>query len=302
MKTWLKTSSVISLLLGVISFGWLIYDIVLIGHIKSKLMAFDQLDGSTMIVKIGFLITFIFYISAVMTIFSRYHYFKKADMLGKGALIFGFISIVVLFGTYRQLGIIWNQYQTGLPISGEWHSLFITMLLPHGIFHLLMFIVIFETFHAFRIQDTPEIVLKDEIIFRTAQYVGIGCGIFGLIKTFASLLSQVSPSVLINILPYQITFFLMPYGLVVSYWLVMKFQDKRFDWYDEKQWQDVMKGGLTALVLSVPGMVIMFFFSCLNISGTPSILWFPYYLFMILLLFSGSILYYSGGVEIHKKM
>lgn len=81
---------------------------------------------------------------------------------------------------------------------------------------------------------------------------------------------------------------LIPYGLTVLYWLLMRLRDNPTDWYDEKQWRDISKAGLTTLLLSIPGLALLF------LSSQPiGPYWFPHYLFMILFLISGSTLFFS---------
>ena len=73
--------------------------------------------------------------------------------------------------------------------------------------------------------------------------------------------------------------------------LLMKLRDKPADWYDEKQWQDISKAALVTLVLSIPGMALLFFVS------TPlGMFWFTPYIFLALFLFSGSTLYFSLNI------
>jgi len=85
---------------------------------------------------------------------------------------------------------------------------------------------------------------------------------------------------------------LIPYGVVVLYWLLMRIRARFGDWHDEKQLQDICKAGFVTLLLSIPGMASLFV-----IGGLNSVLWFPHFLFLILLLFSGTTLcLYKGPV------
>jgi len=81
--------------------------------------------------------------------------------------------------------------------------------------------------------------------------------------------------------------FLIPYALVVIYWLSFKLKHRIKDWYDEKQLQDILKSSLTTLLLSVPGLAILLF-----IKIPSHFYFFLYYMFLILLVFSSSTLYF----------
>ena len=65
--------------------------------------------------------------------------------------------------------------------------------------------------------------------------------------------------------------------------------------YDEKQRSDIIRAGITAWVLSIPAMLVLYLLHMNNIEGPGSILWFPYYLYVTLFVFSGATLYYNRG-------
>ena len=78
-----------------------------------------------------------------------------------------------------------------------------------------------------------------------------------------------------------------PYSLVNTYWFLMKNERRISAWHDEKQLRDILRASLTTLLLSIPGFIPLLF-----IYDHVGFYWYPYYLFMILLLFSGSVLYF----------
>ncbi|NQU86969.1 MAG: hypothetical protein HQ541_14530 [Mariniphaga sp.] len=65
----------------------------------------------------------------------------------------------------------------------------------------------------------------------------------------------------------------------------LKFKKKMVDRYDEKQWKDVLKSSLITLILSISGLGILFLFR-----KPLDFYWFPYFLFFVLFVFSGSTL------------
>jgi len=140
-------------------------------------------------------------------------------------------------------------------------------------------------------RDQP-LETRDEIVFVLAQYVGIICGIIGIVwitialtinyDTNFSVYHSISSKILI----------LIPYGLIVFYWLILKLKDRFQSWYDEKQWKDVSRAGFTTLLLLIP--VMLFFFLTVSLRNehyNMQIIWFPMFLFTTLLIFSILTLY-----------
>jgi hypothetical protein len=69
-------------------------------------------------------------------------------------------------------------------------------------------------------------VQKDEMVVTAAQYVGLICGIIGLVWTvFALVMSQRLHVSYYHMLA-TIIMILVPYGLVVMYWFILKFNEK----------------------------------------------------------------------------
>ena len=87
---------------------------------------------------------------------------------------------------------------------------------------------------------------------------------------------------------------IIPYILIVFYWLIIKCREKVGGWYDEKQYQDITKASLFTLVVSVIIMtaifLVQYFVSAFDFI---TFTWFPFYIFLVLLLFSSSTLYFS---------
>jgi hypothetical protein len=81
--------------------------------------------------------------------------------------------------------------------------------------------------------------------------------------------------------------FLVPYGVTVLFWLALKKREAVSDWYDEKQWKDVSLAALTTLALSLPALTLF-----LLVRDAVGVYWYPYYLFVVLTLFSGSTLFF----------
>lgn len=116
--------------------------------------------------------------------------------------------------------------------------------------------------------------------------MGILSGLTGLLLVFDLAGKNITDNKLVFYAPFFILF-LTPYILAVLYWLSFKIRHTIDGWYDEKQLKDVMKASLTTLVLSIPGLFVFLFL------GIPSVSYFfLYYVFLALVIFSGSTLFY----------
>jgi hypothetical protein len=135
------------------------------------------------------------------------------------------------------------------------------------------------------------------MVFTVAQYVGLVCGFIGLVWTvFGLIISQ-----RLNVSYYHMlsscVLIVLPYGLVVLYWLLLKSNEKIGDWYDEKQSRDVYRAGFITLVITIPAMLVLFLLlhnEALFIRG--HYFWFPFLIFFSLLMFSFlTLMYYRSA-------
>ena len=92
--------------------------------------------------------------------------------------------------------------------------------------------------------------LKDEAIFLDVQYVGIFTAIMGLVILIA--LSLITPfwAIKKGIITLCIVL-LLPYIMIVAYWILLKIREKITEWYDEKQLQDVTKASFISMIVSM---------------------------------------------------
>ena len=285
----------ISLVLGIISACWLVYNFFVFQFIQPKIINFEILGAAEKLTKyifVGFLVSFFFHLSALTSIIFQFQYFKKISFLRLMTLFMAILSFVCLIGDWAALSDIGKQYQMELSTSTEWSYLYLSIL-PHFLFHLLLFILLASIFRELKKQQEPEFVLKDEIIFRIAQYIGFICGVVGFCFTLLILVMNIQPEILKYILPFYCSFIIFPYCFILFYWLMMKQKEKVSDWYDEKQWRDITQASLITILMSIPGMAVLFLINYFLTGASIGIIWFPYYLFMMLLLFSGSMIFYN---------
>ena len=296
MQKRLKLSVIISLILGIVSFCWLIFNFIAFEYIRHKMINFEEigenLDTLGILIHIGLLVFLLFHICAILSIVFQLKFFEKAGILRAISFFVGIISFLLIFSDSAMLHDIGNEYKPGWEVPGEWTILYICHII-HGVFHILTFILNISTLLALRTQYQPESAFKDEAVFITAQYVGILCGITGLASVFVYMPLQVPLWILKRILNVFSTIIFVPYGLIAFYWLIMKRKEKIKEWYDEKQFRDITKASLITLILSMPCMAVMYLSNYIKTDAVTGVLWFPFYVFLMLLLFSGSTLYYS---------
>ena len=177
-----------------------------------------------------------------------------------------------------------REYRFGLGIQGEFLILNFAFFI-NIVFTTLVFLLMLKYFKISYVTDTED-KLVDEKIFTIAQIMGILSSILGIYFTFFLMKRQILSDRIWIYIPFFVLF-LIPYGIAVIYWLSLKLKQKLADWYDEKQFQDILKSSLTTLVLSIPGLLIFL------LATIPApFYWFLYYIFLIILIFSSSTLFF----------
>jgi hypothetical protein len=215
-------------------------------------------------------------------LFIHFRHFDQLKVYGIILIFLGIISLFAMGGEKVMVDEIAREYRIGADIS-ERHVLNGAYIL-NLIFSLSL---LFFTLKTFQVEaKTISEGRVEEIIFTLAQYMGIISGGAGILLTFNLIGRTVLPEKLWVYVPFY-GLFLIPYALIVLYWLSLKVKQKISNWYDEKQWQDVLKSSLTTLILSVPGLGLFLF---LNVSS--KYYFFLYYIFLVLFIFSCSTLYF----------
>jgi len=132
---------------------------------------------------------------------------------------------------------------------------------------------------------SKKIVLNDKVFIGT-QIIGIFSGVTGLFITF------LYPENIIRLHLWELL--IMPYVIVQVYWLIIIRIKKTSIITDEKQEFDMSRAGGITFGLSMPGMIILFILYYHEILD--GLIWFPYYLFLTIFIFSGSTLYFFKKV------
>jgi heme/copper-type cytochrome/quinol oxidase subunit 2 len=289
MEGKLKLGSIVVLILTGVSIGWMAYNIYAYRAIQQQSPLAELLG---MYVAIGLLVAVVFHLTAFVTLFFTFQYVKKLTAFNLSALISGVISFITLIGEWAALHDIGDCLQTGMSCDPEWRLLY-SAFLPHGIFYLVLVMLLLSIVRRVRQGAPTEDVTKDETVFEIVHIVGVCSGLIGLGFTLMMFLLRVKPHILQWIVIPYCAFILFPYGLIVLYWFVMKWWERRVEWYDEKQWLDIHKAGIVTVVVSIPLMTLMFVLNYVVPESPGTVMWFPFYLFLILSSFSGTTLYLS---------
>ncbi|MFC2083621.1 hypothetical protein ACFLS9_01050 [Bacteroidota bacterium] len=277
----IKNLSIITLVLSIVSFVWIIYDFYEISfHLPSVL----DVSKSGYLVGIGYLIIIAFNITAIIFILVIINVLKELSVLKTTGFVFGVISLLAIGAEKVMWDEIGKEYGVLGAHMGEVMILYF-LLIINASFCIFMFYLTIKVLAVSEVQSM-NIGGKDEKIFSLAQYVGIVSGGLGILLTFDLINKQILDYRFWIYFPFYILF-LFPYILVVLYWLSIKMKERIVDWYDEKQLRDILKSSLTTLILSIPGLAIL-----LVIQKPISFYWFIYYLFLELLIFSTCTLYF----------
>ncbi|MBN1408292.1 MAG: hypothetical protein JW956_10905 [Calditrichaceae bacterium] len=281
-----KINQLIVFILSIISFCSLVYILLRVNMNVVEAININQksLDFFDIITIAGYLFITIFHLYGIIFIFTQFRYPSEFKWLRILILIIGISSLLALGVEKVMIDEIAKEYRSGFIDQGEFNILNYALTL-NLLFNMMM---IYYLLKLFRRTDKEEAKnnFADENIFLIAQYLGILAGLLGIFQTFVLISSASHITKFWIFIPFYVLF-LMPYGLSVVFWLSLKLKKNISEWYDDKQFQDILKSSLTTLILSIPCLLVMIPFNILN-----PIYWFMYYVFLVLLLFSGCILFY----------
>lgn len=286
MKSKIKINYLMLFILSIISFCCLSYILFRLNTNIVEALNIDQkpLDIYDFITIIGYLFIIIFHLYAIMFIFSQFRYPSEFRKLKVTLLIFGIGSLLAIGVEKVMVDEIAREYRSGFTDQGEFYILNGSLVI-NILFIIFMFYFFLKSYRLKDIKDSKD-NFADEKVFIIAQYLGILAGILGIYQTFILIAFANQITKFWVFIPFYILF-LIPYGISVIFWLILKLKKDIAEWYNEKQFQDILKASLTTLILSVPCLLVILPFKLNN-----PVYWFMYYLYLVLLLFSGSILFY----------
>lgn len=299
MNRLLKISNTTTFILCLVSTAGLIFTNTFFLMLRDKIINMGNvesfMENFSVPVTLVYCIFVVFHLFAMFTLILQLDFFKIENLFRAFLFFTGTISLLMLLGDFALSSDISKEYRFGLP--DEFNILFLSQAL-HFVFYILMIVLLLLARKSI-LKKSEEVVLKDNSIFINAQYIGIFSGISGLILiTIFSVLTLTVyplPSWAIDAGVIVISLVaVIPYILIVLYWLVIKLNERITEWYDEKQYQDITRASLVTLIASIIIMALIFiaqyFVSSLNFFNE---IWFPFYIFLVLLLFSASTLYFN---------
>jgi len=281
---------------AVVSIGWLIYDFIAYGLLRSKMLRLEPLTPADerlgLFIWTGLLVFLLFHIVSFIAIANQFRFYKKATTLRILALLLAIVSCVFILDDIACLSDIGKEYAEGLEVEFEWRSLYFTSVL-HGTFFIVMFANLIEAYKRKDKLKTNKPAVKDEIIFTVVHSVGVLSGGIGLLGAFGALIERRTHAILHITFPFLFVLTLIPYILLAAYWLVMKIREKPADWYDEKQFSDISRAGLVTMFATIPFLAILYIIFYGIAGGPMHVLWFPFYLYFVILVFSVASLYFN---------
>lgn len=284
MRKRYSPSALATLILGLVTFLWLLFHIYEIRTDLAGVIRFDAADLADYLAGAGYLVMLALHAAAFLFLFGRARLAKRVG----GWTVFGLALGVASFAAIAAQKVLYDEigHEMGIeyPVPTEVSLLYAAL----GVNLLFAAVMMVSAFRGLARDGGAEGAAgaKDERVFALAHGMGIVSGAMGLGLT-ALLVARGRPAGRLWVFIPFYALFLAPYGLAVLYWLGLKRRERPSDWYDEKQVRDMLKASLASLVLSVPGLAV------LGLVPWPlGFAWFPYYLFLVLTLFSAATLYF----------
>jgi len=292
MKKLAKLLKYITIGLGLTTSVSFVINYFIFARLRPKMVNFEAVSGAeeSLINWVGVSLL-LFLAFCLLSLFQIAQYLKNAKKINLFSLLLvvsGVLSLLFVFADIALISDIGKQYQHGLA-QPEWLILYPVMAFQFA----TALVFTYLHFYGFKKGNQVKHIAQDSNIFLIVQYVGIICGLMGLSSSSLGFLFSRAWSLQIHTTMSSIIL-LIPYTLVVLYWVLVKFQEKTSQWYDEKQIQDIGKSAFLTLAMSLVFMTGLFIANYNHLGGVVSILWLPLYLFSVLLFFSLGNLYFTG--------
>jgi len=296
MKRAFSITNGLALFFALVSIGWLIFDFFAFGILRSKMRRLEILTPADAtlanFVWLGLVVFLLSHIVAFIAIAAQFQKFRKASVLRVLALLLSIVSCVMILGDFACISDIGNDYEKGAVAELEFRVLY-RIAEIRGIIFFAIIANLIEAFLQRRKTRTDENVIKDEVVLTLVHSVGVFCGIAGLVFANAAFVIKIAHPLLYFTFPFLFALTLIPYAFLAGYWIFLKLKEKSADWYDEKQFQDISKAGLLSMLVTVPFLAMIYIANYNAPKGPIDILWFPYYLYFVMLVFSSASLYFS---------
>jgi hypothetical protein len=286
-QTRLRNSAFLSIGLSLFSLFWLSQATLAALDIEQWMKAGDTTHN---LIGLGLFVTFLAHMAMLPMILTAIRTLGQARVLGSACLGLCSISIISLVSDWACLHDIVREYPAGLDISGEMLVLRLGLAATcvYLTFQIGLSVALVANLKNMEIKHSTRPV---EDTFNAVNILGVLCASIGLTIT-VKLYSFQMPvgSWEWAVLPI-LCVVAMPYVLVLLSWL-RESRKENGGLLDEKQKTDLLKGGTTSWLASIPITVALFIANYVTGPGPVSALWLPTYLFASLLIFSASTLYF----------
>ncbi len=227
---------------------------------------------------------------SVIVIGSHLRKDSQENILRSASVVFCVFSFFLLLVDVVMLQEIGKESLVVNDALGEWKIVFFGQAV-HILFSMILMAYSLTAKKSLSESNSGPQALKDEAVFLTVNQVGVITAVLGLIFILFLHSFQIPVGYAVGLRFMATLILLLPYFLAVIYWICTKWKEKPIEWYDEKQYQDISHAALVILLISVVGMGILYGCYSKGIITLDPSLFFPIYLFLILLSFSGITIY-----------
>ena len=268
-------------------------NVLLLSNFQAALRAGSPIpDWQSLLVAGIILLLGLYFLAGLTALILQFCRLRRENLLSSAGFVLGVFSLFLLAVDAIMLREIGNEALTGFDSQGEWTIVFFN----HGL-HILSILVIFlgSLFTRRQVSTGKDIspVMKDEALFLSVNQIGIFAPLLGLLYINFLNLFGIPALYQKGLFLFVSLIVLLPYGLAALFWLFSKRRERPADWYDEKQFLDVSRAGLLTLLVSLLCLTGFYLLAFLGVLALEMLIWFPVYLFLTLLVFSGSTLYLS---------
>ncbi len=288
MKTKKHFMYIFTAILFVISFLWLFFDLYAFQQIRAKAPQTELLSKG---IVIGYIPAMLLYIFYFIFIISHLKQLAKFRFLTIPGILLAVASFITMFTDFAALSDIGGEYLIdGYACTMEWASLYIGFVI-HCLFYVTGFALLYKLMRNMNSFVVEKVTAIREIVFEIIQYVGMVCGFGGIafiILAYITLGDKMLSAShwIIGIISGYCMVIIISYIAVILFWFIKLNRKKILSEWDEKQNQDLASAGLYTWLISIPVMLVLYFIH-LNKTGLIfTILWFPFFIFSTLFIFS----------------
>ncbi len=282
----LRVLSLITLGLLTLSFLWLFYDIYAYLEIRGRSQDVDRLSN---LLGAGYIVRVLLFVSSAILLLKAFRRGLRTDITVMAVIASGVVAAIATVFDFAALSDIGHEYlDMGYECAMEWTTLFLSLII-RLFFLFALLLAIIRIMRSLATLKVPAGKAVDEVLFEITQYIGIICGLAGVVFitwSFGALQDFQIKAWHRWLFWFYSAAIIIPYFTVNIYWVVRLAKRKILSLYDEKQKQDIAQSGLATWLISIPLMILVTVATSGSNDSVTVILWFPFYLFSTVLVFS----------------